>query len=156
MGGIVTLGHGQREYTRLLDSIRADAELVARMWADAESTPDELDRPGTVWSVALVGGAPAAWCAATPDAGVLRAHSNYEHPRYRGQSLYAMAYAQRHQDVIRRARLPVVTYLFSQPIPLHEADGWYRTGAQGPGEVDAHWWWELRRDPTANPSAPPL
>ncbi|MFG1846788.1 hypothetical protein [Micromonospora carbonacea] len=148
MGGVATLEHGQQEYAWMLNAIRADAWLVGRMWVDAESTPDELDQPGTVWSVVLVDGAPAAWCAATPDAGALRAHSNYEHPRHRGRGLYAAAYAQRHRDVIRTSGVPAVTYLFAQPIPLHEADGWHRTSAQGPGEVDGHWWWELRRIPT--------
>ncbi|TDC63868.1 hypothetical protein E1258_09485 [Micromonospora sp. KC207] len=148
MGGVTILEHGRQEYAWLLGSIRADPWLVARLWADAESTPDELDRPGTVWCVALVGGAPAAWCAATPDGAALRAHSNYEHPHHRGQGLYEAVYARRHRDVVQPARLPAVTYLFAQPIPLHEADGWQRTGVEGPGEVDGNWWWELSRDPT--------
>ncbi|MEU8185994.1 hypothetical protein [Micromonospora carbonacea] len=146
---MVTLRHGEAQYADLLDTIRADTWLVGRMWVDAESQPDELDRPGTVWCVALVDGVPAAWCAATPDGAALRAHSNYEHPHHRERGLYAAAYAQRHRDVVQPSRLPALTYLFAQPIPLHEGNGWQRTGTHGPGEVGGNWWWELHRDPTA-------
>ena len=65
---VTTLTHGDGEYARLLDLIRADAWLVDRMWVDAESRPDELDQPGTRWSVACVRvdgrWVPAAWSAA--------------------------------------------------------------------------------------------
>lgn len=142
---VVTLTHEQPEYGQLLDLIRADPPLVARMWADAESQPAELDQPGTWWTVALVDDAPAAWCAARPAGDVLYCHSNYEHPRHRGRGLYAAAYRERHRHVIQPAGLDAVTYLFEQPIPLHEADGWQRTGPTGDGKVSGHRWWELRR-----------
>lgn len=149
MTAVATLAHGQPEYAALLDRIRADEWLVGRMWADAESRPDELDVPGTWWTVVVVDGAPAAWCAARLDGGVLKCHSNYEHPAHRGRGLYAAAYRERHQTVVATAAVPAVTYLFRQPIPLHEADGWYRTGLEGPGELPDHWWWQLRREPAA-------
>lgn len=149
MTAVATLAHGQPEYAALLDRIRADEWLVGRMWVDAESTPDELDVPGTWWTVVVVDGAPAAWCAARLDGDALRCHSNYEHPAHRGRGLYAAAYRERHQTVVAPAAVPAVTYLFAQPIPLHERDGWRRTGEQGPGRLPDHWWWELRREPTA-------
>jgi hypothetical protein len=150
-----TLMHGQPEYARLLTRIRQDPALVAAMWADAESRPDELDRPGTRWSVTLVEGsgqeAPAAWCAARQieDRGVpvLKCHSNYEVPAWRGQGLYAAAYRERHRRVVHPSPLPAFTYLFPEPIGLHIADGWQTTGLTGPGEVDGHTWWELRHEP---------
>ncbi|ROT29654.1 hypothetical protein [Micromonospora sp. HM5-17] len=95
MTAVATLAHGQPEYAALLDRIRADEWLVGRMWVDAESTPDELDVPGTWWTVVVVGDAPAAWCAARLDGDALRCHSNDEAARppsrgpgrsaYRGQ-----------------------------------------------------------------------
>jgi hypothetical protein len=145
---IVTLTHGDQEYTALLDRIRADTALVAAMEADAESHPDELDVPGTWWSVALVERqgveVPAAWCAARVEGDLLKAHSNYEHPDHRGHGLYAAAYRERHRSVVVPSGLPTVTYLFPEPIALHEADGWVRTGVSGVSEM-GHQWAELRR-----------
>ncbi|MGI5153488.1 hypothetical protein ACQEVC_45415 [Plantactinospora sp. CA-294935] len=96
---VTTLTHGQPEYAELLDQIRSDTTLVAGMWDDAESRPDELDVPGTWWSVALVDGVPAAWCAARVEGGALRALCNYERAGYRGQGLYEVAYRERHRTV---------------------------------------------------------
>lgn len=117
------------------------------MWADAESRPDELDVPGTRWTVALAGGGLAAWCAASPAGGVLRCHSNFEVPAYRGRGLYGRAYRERHRAVVLPCGLLAVTYLFAQPIGLHEADGWVRTGVSGVSFAagEPHAWWELRR-----------
>lgn len=142
---ILTLRHGDRRYAELLDLIRADGELVDRMWADAESWPGELDVPGTWWTVVVVDGRPAAWCAAIVDGEVLKCHSNYEVPAYRGRGLYAQAYRWRHRDVIRRRRMPAVTYLFAAPVGLHLSDGWVRTGETRVSEL-GHRWYELRRD----------
>lgn len=148
MGGhqAVTLVHGGSRYARLLHQIGQDSALVAAMWAHAESRPEELDMPGTSWTVVLADGVPAAWCAARVQAdGTLKCHSNYEVPAYRGRGLYEAAYRARHLQVIQPSDLEAVTYLFPEPIDLHEEDGWYRTGAKGPGELDGHQWWELRR-----------
>jgi hypothetical protein len=123
---VETLSHGEQLYGDLLDRLRDDAHLVARMRTDAESSPDELDVPGTQWSVVLTAaGVPAAWCAATPDgAGQLVCHSNYEVPAYRGLGLYAAAYHARHRDVLLQFKRPAVTYLFPEPVPLHVANRW--------------------------------
>ncbi len=142
----VTLTHGERFYDDLLRVVRGDRALVEAMWADAESSPAELDVPGTEWSVVLLGdGTPVAWCAARVDAeGVLKCHSNYEVRAWRGNGFYEAAYRARHRQVVGACGLPAVTYLFSEPIALHEADGWYRTGLEG---VSGHRWWQLRRRP---------
>jgi hypothetical protein len=148
---VITLTHGQPGYAGLLDQIRRNPALVAAMWADAESRPDELDVPGTSWSVALVAGAPAAWCAARlQDHGTLKCHSNYEVWAYRGKGRYEAAYAERHRAVVVPAAVVAVTYLFEQPIALHEADGWRKTGLTGTShEADEpHPWWELHRPAT--------
>jgi hypothetical protein len=142
---VVTLAHGQPQYADLLDEIRADTDLVRLMWEHAEACPSELDVPGTRWSVAVVDGVPAAWCAARVQDDILLCHSSYERPDYRGRGLYEAAYRRRHEDVVEMSGLPAVTYLFAQPLALHEADGWCRTGREGSGELDGHWWLELRR-----------
>jgi hypothetical protein len=143
---VITLMHGSSAYARLLEQIRQDSELVAAMWSDAESHPDELDVPGTFWTITVDGGRPAAWCAARVVDGVLKCHSNYEVRACRGRGLYEAADRARHQRVVLPLAVPAVTYLFAQPIGLHEADGWHRTGLTGPGALDDHQWWELRRE----------
>lgn len=143
---VVTLTHGDDLYTTLLQRIRADTDLVAAMWADAESTPDELDVPGNRWTVTLVDGDPAGWCAArTTNSGRLKCHSNYAVRAHRGHGHYEAAYHARHRDVVAPTGLLAVTYLFDYPIPLHEADGWRRTDLTGPGALPDHQWWELHR-----------
>lgn len=145
-GAVETLAHGEQLYTDLLARIRRDSALVSAMWADAESTPDELDVPGTHWTVALTDdGTPAAWCAARiQDDGLIKCHSNYEIRTWRGLGLYEDTYHARHRDVVLAYKRPAVTYLFAQPIGLHEANGWRRTGQTGVGTL-GHQWWELRR-----------
>ncbi|GLY08212.1 hypothetical protein [Actinoplanes sp. NBRC 101535] len=142
----VTLRHGEQRYTDLLAAIRADRALVTAMWADAESRPGELDVPGTHWTVTVLeDGTPAAWCAArVQDDGVIKCHSNYEVRAHRGCGLYEAAFHGRHHDVILAYKLPAVTYLFAQPIALHAAKGWQRTGLVGVSG-SGHRWWELRR-----------
>jgi hypothetical protein len=142
----LTLVHGEQLYTDLLHHIRRDVDLTAAMWADAESRPGELDVPDTHWPVALTGaGTPAAWCAARIEHdGTLKCHSNYEVRQHRGHGLYEDAYHARHRDVILAYRRLAVTYLFHQPIALHEANGWHRTGLTNHGPT-GNQWWELRR-----------
>jgi hypothetical protein len=146
---VETLVHGEQLYTDLLDRIRQDDALVAAMWTDAESRPDELDVPGTHWTVALLeDSTPAAWCAArVQNDRLITCHSNYEPRAHRSRGLYAAAYHARHRDVIRAYRLPAVTYLFEQPIGLHERDGWHRTDLHGVSDL-GHRWWKLRRPGT--------
>lgn len=145
---IVTLTHGHPRYTELLAHIRADPELVAAMWRDAESTPDELDVPGNIWTVVCVDGTPAAWAAARIDGGRLKCHSNYEHPAHRGRGLYAAAYRHRNEHVVVPSPLDAFTYLYPQPIHLHLADGWLPTGRSGTGAYPDHTWHELIRPAT--------
>lgn len=140
-----TLTHGEQLYTDLLDRIRRDDELVAAMWTDAECRPDELDVPGTHWTVTVAyDGTPTAWAAARITDDVLQCHSNYEVRAWRGNRMYEAAYHARHWHVVHAYGLPAVTYLFAEPIGLHEADLWRRTGQTGVGET-GHQWWELRR-----------
>lgn len=143
---VVTLVHGTERYAGLLSGLWENMPLVSAMWADTESRPADLDEPGTSWTVVLVAGELAAWCAARviPN-GTLKCHSNYEVRAHRGHGRYEAAYQARHTAVVESFAGPAVTYLFEQPIGLHEADGWTRTGASGPGEVEGHTWWELRR-----------
>lgn len=142
---VTTLIHGEQLYTDLLARLRTDDTLDAAMWSDAESRPDELDVPGTHWTVCLTeDGTPAAWCAAHIANATITCHSNYETRPHRERGLYEAAFHGRHRDVLLAYRLPAVTYLFAQPIALHEASGWYRTGLTGVGEV-GHQWWQLRR-----------
>ncbi|MBQ1047820.1 hypothetical protein KBX50_04975 [Micromonospora sp. C51] len=152
---VITLVHGTPHFGALLARTRADPELIERMWVDAECTPDELDVPGTWWSVAVLhdGSRLAAWAAARVDGGVLKCFANYEVPGIgRELGLYRDVYRERHRSVVLRMGLPAVTYLFAEPIPLHLADGWYRTGLQGESETTGtvtHTWQELRREPTS-------
>ncbi|WP_146605725.1 hypothetical protein [Micromonospora craterilacus] len=151
------MAHGSERFAALLAQLRADTALVRRFWAEAEGTPDELDKPGTLWSVVVLRdgsrwGTLAAWAAARVEGDTLKCFANYEVPGVgRELGLYRVAYQERHRAVVLPSRRAAVTFLFAQPIPLHEADGWRRTGLQGvstePG-IEAHAWWELRRDPT--------
>lgn len=142
---VVTLTHGTRRYTALLDQVRENADLVVAMWRDAEHLPVELDVPGTQWSIVLSGREPVAWCAATINAGTLTCHSNYERPDYRGRGLYELAYRERHHTVVAPSQLDAVTYLFTGPILLHQADGWTLTGREGAGVLPGHHWYQLKR-----------
>jgi hypothetical protein len=103
---------------------------------------------------------PAAWAGyrIEDEAGrvVLRCCNNYVRREFRGRTpdLYAVAYRARHDRVVRRFGLHAVTYLFPEPIPLHEADGWVRdTSAGGSGtsrarpDGELHHWQRLRWSP---------
>lgn len=127
-------------------------QALTLMWDDAEGTVAELDIPETRWTVVLTeDNRPAAWCAARIEAdGTLKCHSNYETRAHRGRRLYRDAYHGRHRDVILTYNRPAVTYLFAEPIRLHEADGWHQTGQTGTG-ITGHRWWQLRRKPGSWP-----
>ena len=55
--------------------------------------------------------------------------------------------AQRHRTIVVSSPLPCVTYVFSDPVRLHLADGWRITDEGDSHEPDApsHHWYELRR-----------
>lgn len=151
---LLTVCAGDPAYAELLDPVRADRALMARIWADSESTMPE--ESGKVWCVAAVwaGGHrhAGAWCAAyeTVDDGepTLKCCDSYE--LLRGRGLYAAVYAHRHREVVLPAAtrgLPALTYVFAQPLPLHLADGWHVTDEGDSAEpgIEPHRWYELRR-----------
>lgn len=106
---------------------------------------------------------PAAWAgwilevdlAERFDGGaVLRCCNNYVRRGFRDRTpeLYAVAYRQRHEQIVQRLGLPAYSFLYEQPIPIHVADGWeYFTPVGKPGESspfpggELHRWWEMRR-----------
>ncbi len=144
---LVTVSIGHPRYEELIGRIRADDELRAQMWADAEHVLTE--QLGKLWTVVSVQRAgrwePQAWAAARVDAGVLRCTDNYERRGPgRDHGLYRVAYAHRHHTIVYPCRLPALTYLFAEPIALHEADGWRRTGNAGVSDHGHHWWELLR------------
>lgn len=144
---MVTCRTGDAAWTELLGPVLADPALLARMWADAEATPDELAAPGTTWVIATVHAGDhrvaAAWAGAIEEGETLKPVCSYEVPAWRGHGLYARAYAERHRTIVEPWPGPAVTYVFADPLALHLADGWTATG-EGDSE-HGHHWYELRR-----------
>ncbi len=137
----------------LLDALREEP-LRTQWWEDAESEHE----PGVSYLMVLAPGpdvwlVPAAWAGyrIENEAGtaVLRCLNNYVRREFRNPDLYPLAYEARHRLVVARFGLPAVTYLFPEPIALHEADGWVRdTGPSGSGQSPVnpnHHWQRLRR-----------
>lgn len=128
--------------------------LRTEWWEDAESEHE----PGVAYLMVLVADPGSGWLVPAAWAGyriedehgraVLRCLNNYVRRGFRDRvpELYAVAYAARHRLVVRRLRLPAVTYLFPEPIALHEADGWVRdAGPDAAGtSADGHRWQRLR------------
>lgn len=150
---LLTVRAGEPAYDALLGPVRADPALMRQVWEDSESrVPEE---PGKVWCIAAVDGVAAAWAAAyeTEMDGrpVLRCVDSYERPGPgRELSLYAAAYALRHQALVLPAAdrgVPALTYIFAKPLRLHLADGWQVTDEDDSHEPDApsHHWFELWR-----------
>lgn len=139
----------------------AEEPLRTQWWEDAESR----DEPGTAYLMVLVRGpdgwlVPAAWAGYRIEdehgTAVLRCCNNYVRRGYRDHTpdLYPVAYRARHLLVVARLRLPAVTYLFPEPIALHEADGWVRDTAPGSSGQSrpfengpVHNWQRLRWEP---------
>lgn len=134
------------------------AEPLAGQWQrDAESAHED----GTAYFVALaedLGGRlwPAAWAGyrieGTGDNAVLRCCNNYVHRGFRNHDpeLYAEAYHARHEQIVTTCGLPAVTYLFPEPIALHETDGWVRDTTPGSAGISVvtgveHHWQRLTR-----------
>lgn len=150
---IHSMSLGDDSYEPLISQIRTDEQLRADMWRDAEH--DLQEQPDKRWTIVVVNGAPVAWAAATIEdqdgQRVLRCSDNYERRGIgRVAGLYRVAYRHRHQRIVAPSGLPGLTYLFEQPIALHEADGWVRTGATDLSDA-GHRWWELRRPAGGNP-----
>lgn len=124
---------------------------------DAESEHE----PGTSYLVAYAPDdqgrmVPAAWAGyrieTRDDGPILKCVNNYVRREHRGHAgynrlrkvrhgyrtsipdLYAHAYAARHKHVVTLLGMRAETYLFPEPIALHEADGWIRdTSPEGSG-----------------------
>lgn len=147
---LVTVWVGHPRYEELVGPLRADADLLATMWQEAESRLDEA--PGKRWCLAVVEHdgqlVAGAWAAAIvlPD-GTLKCTNSYERPNFRGHGLYMAAYRHRHSTIVRRHGGPAITYVYAQPLGLHLADGWNITDEGDSDEPDApsHHWYELRR-----------
>ncbi len=132
--------------------------IRGQWWRDAESEHEV----GTAYFLVLaedLAGAlqPAAWAGyriERDDTGapVLRCCNNYVRRSFRRHDpeLYAEAYRARHEQGVLTCGLAAVTYLFPEPIPLHEADGWVQDtgpGASGISRVTGveHHWRRLTR-----------
>jgi hypothetical protein len=159
---IIHLTPRQARYQRYMNMLAA-APLRTQWWDDAESEVD----PDVSYLMVLAADAvgdmvPAAWAGYALEqhesGAVLRCCNNYVRREFRGRNpdLYAEAYHARHNIIVSRLQFPAVTYLFEQPIQLHEADGWVKdTSPDGHGVSDlGHPWWRLRRFPTAAPAVP--
>ncbi len=149
----IHLTPGQARYQRYMDVLAGDP-LRTQWREDAESGVE----PAVSYLMVLAEDAggqmvPAAWAGyqLVPVGGelTLRCCNNYVRREFRScdPELYEMAYRARHDVVVSRLAFPAVTYLFEQPIALHEADGWVKdTGPGGSGVSTAgHHWWRLRR-----------
>jgi hypothetical protein len=143
---------------RLDEFLATLLDLRDEIWQDAEGQVEVVDL-STVWTVVEAREharfVPVAWCASTVVTAedgpqMLRCSDNYERRGVgRHYGLYRIAYRHRHLTRVLPLALPAATYLFAQPIPLHEADGWVRTGNAGTSHAttEPHDWWELRREP---------
>lgn len=144
---LIRLTADHQRHDEILGSLRADAQLMAQIWADAEG--DLADRPGIRWYVALVEGRPAAWvgCYETVDGGqpVLQLVDHYEQRGLgRDLGLHALVYRWLHQYELIGARLPQVTYVFKDPQRLLEEHGWRETD-NGAGQLPGHHWFRMER-----------
>lgn len=146
---------GDPRLDEFLDHL-AEPTLKSDLWEDAEHVilPELI--PNRVWTVVEVREnarfVPVAWAASyeidVEGIRTLRCSDNYERRGVgRDYGLYRVAYRHRHRTVVLPSGLPGLTYLYEQPIALHEADGWVRTGYCGTSREakEPHDWWELRR-----------
>lgn len=94
------------------------------------------------WWLVIVGNTPVAWCAAWPadeQPLAIICGENYERRGLgRELGLYPAAFIARQQWLIAH-RLSTVTWIFDQPVALHEAAGWQRTGDESVSEHGHHW-----------------
>ncbi len=120
--------------------IKSDAEHVMSRTRQT-SDPDKR-----WWVVVSPAGEALAWCAAwamNSDPRTIMCGENYER-RGLGRELavYPLAFAARQEWLIKQPITNAVTYIFRQPIELHEAAGWCKTGATATSHHE-HQWWEL-------------
>lgn len=120
------------------------------IWDDAEidMRREAQQRPDKSWWLAVAEGTGEvlAWCACwstgrTIDGEVLDLECGHNYERRglgRALGAYRDVFAER-QDWIRMHQLSAVTYIFDQPVALHEAAGWTRTGRHDVSEHGHHW-----------------
>ena len=146
---LLTIEIGHPRYEEIMRPIRQNVRLRQQMWDDAEHAFDE--EPGKSWCMVLCNGIPAAWAASTCPPSRLLCCDNYERRGSgRQYGLYRLAYDFRHATIVAPSTLPAITYLGAEPIPLHEADGWVKTGTHGVSSSTGLEWWQLHREPTAH------
>jgi hypothetical protein len=130
--------------------------LRTQWWNDAESSVD--DPPDAAYLVAVADRRPVAWAGwCLVDGGTrIQCCNNYIRGGYRGRSpdLYEAVFLARHHQVVAVSRLPAVTYLFPEPIPLHLAHGWQLDTGPGTSGTSSpyvggpvHRWQRLSWDP---------
>lgn len=122
---VETFEPGSPGYTDLLDALCAEP-LRTQWWHDAESAVE----PGTTYVVAYGSGdnnlfGMAAWAGLRISDGVVRCCDNYVRRGFRGRGFYESVYWVRHQ-ILAGFGMPGETFLFPEPILLHEAGGWVR------------------------------
>ncbi len=144
----------------ILDRL-CEETLAAEWWDDAESRhEDGINYLMVVDRNHPSGMLPVAWAGWRVEdengAAVLRCCNNYVRRTHRGHvpDWYSIAYLARHRLVVQRLGMPAVTYLYEQPIWLHELDGWVKDTGPGSSGVshareggEPHPWWRLRLPP---------
>lgn len=109
---------------------RADRDLLDLMHVQAGFELDE--HPDKVWVFAVdPDGAPLAWCACEPsdEPGIdIKAVDSCERPECWDEDLYLLVYTARHELVRHHA---AETYVYGEPVELHEMDGWTVVGTGG-------------------------
>lgn len=144
---VLILRQGDARYEQVFGQLRPDRELLADLWAAAESRLPE--HPDKTWIVAVEDGVPVAWCAYEPTSeqgAEVKCTDSYERREVWGRGLYGRAFWVRHRMVRRKS---AITYVFPEPLGLHLSAGWRITGegwSREPG-IDSHHWYELRRSP---------
>ena len=151
---IVQLTLVDDRYEQVIRPILDDAELMAQIWADAETRMEEASEKQWFVAVSTPGDQALAWCAARLELQngqlTMVCEANYERRGIgRAKGLYAAVFEER-QQYLEHLGLPCVTYIFDQPLQLHLDAGWLPSGAEGISSeegVEPHHWQELRYGP---------
>jgi hypothetical protein len=139
---------GDPRYEEVLGRLRADRALLELMRVQAGF--DLVEHPEKVWIIAVdPTGQPLAWCAYEPsdEPGIdVKCVDSCERPECWDEDVYLVVYTARH-ELIRQHR--AVTYIYPEPVELHETDGWAVTGtgiSREPGMPERRWY-RLARQP---------
>lgn len=149
---IAALRTGLPGYRPYLAPILANPEPAIR--DDAEIDMTTAEHAGKIWWLAIAapgvdthaGPVPSprviAWCAAWPSQDSryqIECGHNYERRGLgREAGAYRHVFAARQTWLIEQ-RPTAVTYIFDQPVELHEAAGWTRTGLHRMSTHGHHW-----------------